>query len=210
MTIKSAFSFVTVAARAASRIARFSLLLMIPGLIFIGSSGAQNLPDEIRGYKVHHAKVALSRNGEKQGEEDIDIAVNPGNPTLKQIYPLALAFNLPIEMTVYRQNAKIDFLSFKNFRVNGIAVNIDDYMQAFEVKKDKQFSLEPPLSIYVPTIGALSAAIGEWTNSKPEWDVSGTVYVFGRFKKIGFSFKRVVPVDVNLRIRNPLRSGIER
>jgi len=39
--------------------------------------------------------------------------------------------------------------------------------------------------------------------------VTGRVYVFGRFKKkilgISTNFKRVVPVELNLTMRNPLK-----
>jgi hypothetical protein len=38
------------------------------------------------------------------------------------------------------------------------------------------------------------------------WPVTGRVYVFGRFKKFLFSFKRVVPVELSLTLPNPLKS----
>lgn len=44
------------------------------------------------------------------------------------------------------------------------------------------------------------------TAAKDEWTVTGRVFVFGRFKKFGFDFKRVVPVEINLKIKNPLNS----
>jgi len=48
-------------------------------------------------------------------------------------------------------------------------------------------------------------AIGEWTDWKETWPVTGRVYVFGKFKKSLFSFKRCVPVELDLTMRNPLR-----
>ena len=53
---------------------------------------------------------------------------------------------------------------------------------------------------------AMLAALGDWGNSKETWPVTGRVYVFGKFKKGPFSFKRVVPVELDLQMRNPLRS----
>jgi hypothetical protein len=52
---------------------------------------------------------------------------------------------------------------------------------------------------------ALLAALGEWTESKDAWPVTGRIYAFGKFKKGLFSFKRCVPVEMDLTMRNPLR-----
>jgi hypothetical protein len=51
----------------------------------------------------------------------------------------------------------------------------------------------------------LLAAIGEWTDSQDTWPVKGRVYVFGKFKKGLFSFKRCVPVELDVTMRNPLK-----
>jgi hypothetical protein len=47
-------------------------------------------------------------------------------------------------------------------------------------------------------------ALGEWNDSKPVWPVTGRVYVFGQYKKFLFKFKRVVPVELSLTLKNPL------
>ena len=49
-------------------------------------------------------------------------------------------------------------------------------------------------------------AYEESTAPKDKWQVTGTVFVFGRFKKMGLTFKRVIPVPVTLTIDNPIRS----
>ena len=53
------------------------------------------------------------------------------------------------------------------------------------------------------------AARRELIESKKEWQVTGTVFIFGKFKKFGFGFKRVVPVKINLKIDNPLKTLIK-
>jgi hypothetical protein len=53
----------------------------------------------------------------------------------------------------------------------------------------------------------LRGAVRELKDSKEEWSVTGRVFVFGKFKKFGFNFKRVVPVEINIKIKNPLRAG---
>jgi len=66
--------------------------------------------------------------------------------------------------------------------------------------------LREPLRIYIYLPSALLAALGDWRgDSKETWPVTGRVYVFGKFKKGPFSFKRVVPVELNLSMRNPLK-----
>jgi hypothetical protein len=52
---------------------------------------------------------------------------------------------------------------------------------------------------------ALIGAVRDWASPSEFWPVSGVVYVFGQFKKSLFKFKRVVPVELNLQMRNPLR-----
>ncbi|PYS42416.1 MAG: hypothetical protein DMF71_09320 [Acidobacteria bacterium] len=49
------------------------------------------------------------------------------------------------------------------------------------------------------------AGIDEWINSKDTWPVTGRVFVCGKFRKGPFSFKRCVPVELNLTMRNPLK-----
>jgi len=47
-------------------------------------------------------------------------------------------------------------------------------------------------------------AIDDLTNTAKEWPIVGVVYVFGRFNKSVFRFKRVIPVEINLTTPNPL------
>jgi hypothetical protein len=47
--------------------------------------------------------------------------------------------------------------------------------------------------------------LGEWNQPKDIWPIKGQAYVFGRFKKFLFKFKRVIPVELNLSFRNPLK-----
>jgi hypothetical protein len=65
-------------------------------------------------------------------------------------------------------------------------------------------TLREPLRFYIYLPSALLAALGDWSEAKETWLVTGRVYVFGKFKKSLFSFKRVVPVELNMTMRNPL------
>jgi hypothetical protein len=98
---------------------------------------------------------------------------------------------------------------FEDMVINGRSVEIIEYNHSFELPNKDPLTLKQPLQIHIYLSSAVLAAIGEWTNSKETWPVTGRVYVFGKFKKsflgISGSFKRVVPVELNLTMRNPLR-----
>jgi hypothetical protein len=179
------------------------------GLIFLFAISflAQDLPDEIRGYKVHKAKVAVRTQADKNNpKEDFSVAVNFDKPELIKISPLGATFEVYGEMTVFEQSGKIDFLTFKDFRVNGLKIEIEEYTESFEIEKNKPTRLKTPIKIFVSAAQTIKGGLKEAFRSEKEWQVTGRVFVFGKFKKIGFKFKRVVPVDVNLKIINPLKA----
>ncbi|HEX8734729.1 MAG TPA: hypothetical protein VF721_05350 [Pyrinomonadaceae bacterium] len=165
------------------------------------------MPDEIRGYKVHKAKVAVRTQADKNNpKEDFSVAVNFDKPELIKISPLGATFEVYGEMTVFEQSGKIDFLTFKDFRVNGLKIEIEEYTESFEIEKNKPTRLKTPIKIFVSAAQTIKGGLKEAFRSEKEWQVTGRVFVFGKFKKIGFKFKRVVPVDVNLKIINPLKA----
>jgi hypothetical protein len=88
--------------------------------------------------------------------------------------------------------------------VNGTSVDIEEYHHPFDLPNKQPLTLSQPLRFYIFLPTAVLAALGDWSDSKETWPVIGRVYVFGKFKKSLFSFKRVVPVELNLTMRNPL------
>ncbi|HJZ83238.1 MAG TPA: hypothetical protein VKD91_22915, partial [Pyrinomonadaceae bacterium] len=104
-----------------------------------------------------------------------------------------------------KQSGRVDFLVFEDMNINGRSVEIDEYHHKFDLPSKTPATLQSPLRIYIYLPSALLAAIGEWTDSQKTWPVTGRVYVFGKFKKSVFTFKRVVPVELNMTMRNPLR-----
>jgi hypothetical protein len=104
-----------------------------------------------------------------------------------------------------KQKGKVDFLVFEEIVVNGASVQIDEYHRAFELPNKKRLTLREPLKFFVHLPNAVLAALGELRNSKEKWVISGRVLVFGRFRKSIFSFKRCIPIELDLTIQNPLR-----
>lgn len=184
------------------------LSAIIGGLIFSVALFAQDLPKEIRGYKVYRAKITVKNKTDKTGATDADEAfVKIGEPEVTNASITGLTLELSAEIDKLRQSGTIDFLTFTDFRVNDLQVEVEEYKESFEFKKDEIIALPKPVKIFVSVGQTLRGALKEMKESKKDWTVTGRVFVFGHFKKAGFKFKRVVPIEVNLTIKNPLRKN---
>ncbi len=174
-------------------------------------------PKEIRGYKVERTVVQIKKPGatkkdsksprdrEAGSDSDVDTLIQLGEPKLARLTPLGITFEVPVVVAPVKQSGHVEFLLFEDMVVNGTPVEIDEYRRDFNLPAKKPLTLREPLQFYVYLPRAALAAIDEWSDSKPTWLVTGRVYVFGRFKKGIFSFKRCVPVELNLVMRNPLK-----
>ena len=130
---------------------------------------AQEFPKKIRGYKVHIAKVNVDGGAESLEADFIALA----------------------------QSGTVDFLTFNDLSVNGISVEADEYRQSFSFSKDQRIKLPAPIRLKVGTFNLAKAAYREFVSSKDQWKITGTVFVFGRFRKFGMTFKRVVPIKLH-------------
>ena len=185
----------------------FSVSLCLCALIFAQTIGAQNYPKEIRGYKVQQTKITVKNKTEKAGaKEDSEAFVTVSQPTVEEIFLTGVTLEVAAEISALEQSGKVDFMTFKDFRVNGLEVDIQEYGYSFSFEKNQPIALPKPVRIFVGTGQSLLGALNEVRGSKDEWDVTGTIFVFGKFKKWGFNFKRVVPVPINIKIKNPLRN----
>ncbi len=196
---------------------KFSAFLCFCGLFFLPFStfsSAQDLPDKIRGYKVYKAKISVknqnkrnSKSAKSVEKDNSEAYVKVGEPELVDVSLTGVTLELSAEIDALEQSGTVDFLTFKDFRVNGLAVDIEEYRESFEFRKNEIITLPKPVKIFVGTRQTLRGAVNEMRDSKAEWTVTGTVFVFGHFKKSFLKFKRVVPVEVNIKIKNPLRNS---
>ncbi|HEY0428518.1 MAG TPA: hypothetical protein VGC76_12115 [Pyrinomonadaceae bacterium] len=169
---------------------------------------AQDYPDEIRGYKVHKSKIFVQNKNEQiDKKDDAEAFVTIGEPTVEDVSLTGVTLEVAAEVSALEQSGKIDFLAFKDFRVNGLKVDVEEYRESFSFKKNESTALPKPVKIFIGIGQTLRGALGELRDSKDEWNVTGTIFVFGRFKKMGFNFKRVVPVEINIKIKNPLKNN---
>lgn len=199
-----------------------ALLLLFSGAI---ASPAQikttrNYPKEIRGYKVERTVVEVKKpetetrnsgnkgrepNSEPNDEADVDELIKLGKPELARVTPLGITFEVPVIVSPVKQSGHVDFLVFEDMVVNGASVNIAEYQREFDLPNKQPLTLREPLHFYIYLPSALMAALGDWSDSKETWPVTGRVYIFGRFKRSLLHFKRVVPVELNVTMRNPLK-----
>jgi hypothetical protein len=163
------------------------------------------LPSEIRGYKVYRDTVTVSTDANSK-TTDLDAFIKIGDPTLVDASVSGVTFELSGELRSLVQSGKVDFLTFKDFRVNGLEVEVEEYAHPFVFRKDKSILLPKPARIFLPANSILHAAWKEIRESKFEWNITGRVFVFGRFRRFGFHHKRVVPVDIDVKIKNPIQS----
>lgn len=184
-----------------------SLVSLCVLLLFVSFSAAQDYPKEIRGYKVQKTKITVKNSADKTDlKDDAEAFVTIGEPTIGEISITGVTLEVSAEIAALEQSGKVDFLVFKDFRVNGLKVDIEEYQNPFSFEKNQPITLPQPVKIFVGTGQSLRGAINEIRDSKEEWDVTGTIFVFGKFRKMGFNFKRVVPVPINIKIKNPLKT----
>lgn len=193
-------------------------VLLIPVISASVLAQTRTYPKEIRGYKVERTAIEIKKPEPNQNarnarqsrdanvsDPDIDALIQFGQPQLARVTPLGITFEVPIVVAPVTQKGRVDFLVFEDMQVNGRSVEIDEYSRAFDLPNKRPLTLREPLHFYIYLPSAVLAAMGEWSDSKESWPVTGRVYVFGKFKKSLFSFKRCVPVELNLTMRNPLR-----
>ena len=180
------------------------LLLVISQFSF-----AQSLPSKIRGYKVYNANITVRDSSKKSSVADgHDAVVTIGKPEITDIGFSGVVIEITAEIAATDQSGRVDFLTFNDFRINDFAIDIEEYKHEFSFKKGVLIPLPRPARITIGTLNMARAARRELIESKKDWLVTGTVFVFGKFKKFGFGFKRVVPVKIEMKIDNPLISLI--
>ena len=196
----------------------YGIVLFLISMPMPASGQSRSYPDNIRGYKVERTVVEIKKPENNQASDgvaassdsDVDQLITFGQPSIAHATPLGVTFEVPVVVAPVKQSGKVDFLVFEDMEVNGHSVQIDEYNHSFSLSDKKSLTLRDPLRIYIYLSSAILAALGDWNDSKDTWPVTGRVYVFGKFKKkvlgISTSFKRVVPVELNLTMRNPLRA----
>ena len=174
------------------------LLIFLLALAFLPAAG-QRLPNKIRGYTVYDPV----RNG-SQGPVNADVDAAFDRPQLVSAGLTGVTLQIGGTLISKEQSAEIDFLMFRDVRVNGVDVFVEEYDAKFDLRRGRPQRLPRPAIIFLPTTQMMKAVWNEMVESKKMWRVTGRVFVFGKFRKYGFGHKRVVPIDFDLTIGNPM------
>ena len=166
---------------------------------------AQDHAEKIRGYKVFDAKVTVSNSPPLSAANDkIDAFVNLSAPTFAGLGLTAATVEIGAEVTATDQSGSVDFVTFQDAAINGVKVVVEEYRHPFSFKKLQPVAIPKPVRISLRFASLPQVLYSEIFERKSEISISGTAFVFGKFKKFGFSFKRVVPVKFDLKMKNPL------
>lgn len=178
-------------------------------MLLVPAANAQKLPGKIRGYTVYDARIAVAGGtGDSSSEAGSTANVKLGDAAITEIGLSGIKFEIGAEFTSGDHGGKVDLVTFRDIRVNGIGIEMEDYAHAFAFKKNATVTLPKPARASIRLSSLPRAAYTELFDGSDRMTVTGTAFVFGRFKKFGFSFKRVVPVTINLEIDNPLKGLI--
>jgi hypothetical protein len=171
------------------------------------TSQQRTYPKEIRGYKVERAAVEMKKDEKPNGpfQSDPDTLVRFGEARLSGVTPFGIKLEIPLVIAPVTQKGRVDVLMFEEMVINGTPVEIEDYVREFDLPNKTERILDEPLRLSVNLPHAMLAGIGELTQAKETWPVTGRVYVLGHYKKFLFTFKRAVPVEIDLTIKNPMR-----
>jgi len=176
-----------------------STLFLLHLAVLVGFS--QELPSKIRGYKLHKKPISVTTADGASGRLKIEA------PSVSDISFSGVRFAVTIAIGDVPETGRVDFLTFHDFKINGIPVTVDEYTEPFKFQKGHAVLLPKPLDISVGTVQLFEAAEKGVDKFRGLWTITGRVLVFGKFRKYGMDFRRVVPVDIDLRIKNPLASG---
>lgn len=167
---------------------------------------AQKLPSSIRGYKVHHAKASVISTDAAVGSDSrSDIAINLKPPSVVEMSLSGAVFEVDADFTA-SHSGKVDLITFHDFKANDIPFEIEDAATPFSFKKNTASAIPSPARVSVSLATIPRAVYRQISENPADLKITGRAFVFGRFKKFGMTFKRVVPITVDIKIKNPLHT----
>jgi hypothetical protein len=178
------------------RIPLFYLLF----LILAGSNFAQ---EKIDGYKVYNAKVLVASardNVPSDAKSNFDTLVKIGKPQNFTLTTAGASFEIPLSVNIFKSGGRIERVSFDNVQVNGLKMQIEDLNEMFDFEKGIDVPFPRPLKVKVH-LSDTARSLFSLKPSISNFEVVGRVMVFGTFKKLGFKFKRAIPLDLKFKVK---------
>lgn len=189
-------------AKSRQRAFRILPLLLMFLLSAFAVCGQSDLPPKFRGYRVHRTPVKIAGSMDNTGGTP---AIHFDTPEIFEFSVTGITLSVNAKLLSPDRSGKVESLVFRDFKINGLAVEIADHKTSFEFKRGELVQLPQPSYIFLPTPNVLRGAWREATGSKQKWNVTGRIFVLGTFTKFGMKFKRAVPVEIDVLIDNPLK-----
>src|SRR5437899_2638735 len=104
-----------------------AIILCLLVLMLTHFASAQSLPSKIRGYKLYDAKVAVTNATGAAIQDRADATVRILDPAITGISLGGAIFEIGAEITALNQSGKVDFMTCRDLRVNGIPIDIEEY-----------------------------------------------------------------------------------
>ena len=175
------------------------------------ASWAQQFPNKIDGYKVYDAKVSfVTADAVVAASDPREAVVEIGEPEVNDIGLSGITFSVGVSVSGADQRGRIDRITLKDLKINGISAQAREFIGPIELIPGAKIELPEPVRFVIGLGGIARGAYREFVQERPKWRVTGTVFVFGKFKKFGIAFKRVVPIRIDLEIANPVRGYLDR
>lgn len=175
-------------------------------LLLVHSAFAQSLPSKIHGYKLYETNVVvINADDASADKKNADVAVRFFKPKVTGMGASGVTLEVSAEMTALSRSGSVDLMMFRDFGINGIDIEIEEYNTPFEFKKGETIKFAKPARITISAASVAKGSYKELMGSKDDWSVTGTILVFGKFKKFGIGLKRVVPVRIDLGLKSLLR-----
>jgi hypothetical protein len=111
----------------------FAALAIVFSLTF--SVSAQDLPGKIRGYKVYKEKIVVVDETGSKVNDNSKVEIKMENPEFADISASGVKLEVGGEITVFGQSGTIDFITFSDFQINGVKVEIEEYRERLDFQK---------------------------------------------------------------------------
>ena len=185
-------------------------ICLAAGIALSINASGQTLPKEIRGYRVENTRIrVLISTDPIKKTDNTDAVIRLGTPEFADISLTGLNLDVDVEIKTTQRSGSVDMVTFRDFKVNGLPVQIEEYSAGFDFRPNQISRLPKPVRVHLGASNIARTAFRELIGSKKEWSVEGTVLVFGKFHAFGMNFKRVVPVKIVFVIPNPITARID-
>lgn len=170
------------------------------------AAASQDLPGKIRGYSLYRTDIQtiVRMAGDPVPDSKHDLLITIDRPEISGMGLSGARFAVTGEIISTKHEGSIDLVMFRDFTVNGVPVTVEEHSQKFKLTRKHVTRLAKPVIVRAGPQSIARIASQQLRKADDRWRIEGTVLVFGKFRRFGFGFKRVIPIRVTAVIADPL------